>query len=94
MRPVTSRITAKYTTKGLQISNGKMMFFDFPFKRPTVYNFQLADGCCFEVSEETYHQHRVGDWYTIEYMELSDYLWLFGAIVLTVLVVLGALYLI
>lgn len=94
MRTVTSSIIAKYTTKGLQPLNGKYMWMDFPFKRPTLYNFQLAEGCHVEVSLSTYNQYNVGDQFTTECMEFSDYVLMLGIVALVALVVLGFLLLI
>lgn len=88
MKTVTSVIVNKYTTKGVQPLNGNMMFMDFPFKRPTLYNFKLAEGCDVQVSQETYHRYGIGDSYTAECLELSEQLLLVGVLVATVVIVI------
>ncbi len=71
----------------MQPMNGKMMMFDFPFKRPICYQLHLAEGCTIDVSKTKYYSTAIGDTITAECMELSDVL-----IILSIIVVLICLF--
>lgn len=74
MRTVISPVAYKQAYKGLQLMNGKMMMFDFPFERPTVYELVLESGHSVVVSKEYFESIKTGDLVSTEVMEMRDYL--------------------
>jgi hypothetical protein len=84
-----SAVVSKYTTKGIQPLNGKMMYMDFPFKRPVYYKVELENGDTLEVSVSDYGDYRIGERvsYCKEIWETEDYLFLTVIIILVILYV-------
>ncbi len=84
-------VTSKYSYKGLQPLNGKMMFMDFPVRRPVYYVLTLSSGDEINVTKEEYIETSVGDsiQYDHQIWETNDYI---VAAVITVLVI-GAILL-
>jgi hypothetical protein len=88
----TSRVISKNTYKGLQPLNGKLMFMDFPVRRPIYYTLYLENGDSLDVSASQYNKYHVGELmsYDHDIWETPDYVVL-GLALLAVVVVIGLL---
>lgn len=76
VRTVTSPVAYKHTYKGLQPLNGKLMMFDIPFERPTVYEVVLDSGHSVVVSKEYFESIKTGDLVSTEVMEMREYVFI------------------
>lgn len=70
----------------MQPLNGKMMFMDFPFRRPIYFVLSLSNGDEVTVSESEYRNTSVGESirYDHEVWEIIDYV--FAGIILAIVI--------